>query len=640
MQDGDRARLWARVAGAARRRPVVAVLVSVVVTWVLVAGGTLLRVGMDLHAARHEVTAAIEALGTSELTQASDHFARGSRRAASAVTTLDQRHLAPLRALPLVGDDLDGARHLAVAVQETGRSASGLLAVAEDAVHVRPADGGAGPGVPVTELVGLQQPLERFASTLATQAGQLRASSCGDRVWPVGRACRQYLARVGSVLGKVERAATLLDVAPALLGDGQPRRYLMFAASYSELRGTIGLLGSWTIVTVDDGELEIGPFRPTRSLPIPREDVAAPTPDFAERYSDYGALRDWRNVNMSPHFPDVATVILELWERTDQPPVDGVVVASSRVIARMIDVVGPLEIPGVATLTPENVSEFIGLEAYGEFATTGGSRERKRTLGAAATLAFERLVELVDTEGPAAAAGLLDQVIEDGDLLVHATDAPVQQALEAVGVAGTAPSAQGPVTAVVVNNVAGNKVDYFTTRTVDVTAQVGRDGVVVTDVRVRFRNEAPVDGHPRHVLGPWTPMTEAGDNLSLVSLWCGPTCAFEDLPDGARVDASAEEDMPVSDTVVHLEPGTEREVRFRTVTRDAWAYEDGDLVVRLTHFTQPTAGETPLRVRLVTPEGFAPRQTPRGTRQEGGAIVWEGDGPRRLSIEVRYGKAR
>jgi len=96
-------------------------------------------------------------------------------------------------------------------------------------------------------------------------------------------------ARADAIAG-IERASVTLGAGedllagfPTFAGADGPRRYLLFAQSPAELRGTGGIWGAYAILTVSDGRFEIGPFTRTRSLPeFPPDAVPEPGPGVCQ----------------------------------------------------------------------------------------------------------------------------------------------------------------------------------------------------------------------------------------------------------------------------------------------------------------------------------------------------------------------
>lgn len=605
--------------------------VAVAVVWGLASGLSLYQGARQLQEARDSLSRAATVLKASDLSEAREHLAAGRDAAGGAATRLGRWWVAPLRLVPVAGNNLDAARVMAQAAHDLAAPAGELLDVADEIVHTE--EQGAGRGqIPLDYVERLQAPLGLLFTAAEDGVEHVEALDCEELLSPVTRACQRFLEVAGPAVDQVRSGSAIAEVAPALLGRGTPRRYLVFAASYSELRGSGGLLGSWAVMTADDGRLDVGEFRETTELPRPLVSVDGPSSTFERRYGRYAALRDWRNTNMSPHLPEVGAALLELWDDGGGEPVDGIVITSPLVVERMIDHLGPLEVPDVTTLTSGNVRDFIGLYAYAAF---DSQAERKDVLGEVAAAAFERMLDVVESNDVMASVEVLQQLVVDGDVQMYVRDEATQQVLEQVGIGGQQPEGDGEFASVVVNNVAGNKVDYFTTRRIEHTVRLLTDQTTAAEVAVEFRNEAPTTGFPKYVLGPATPLVEAGDNLSLVSFYCGQGCTMKGRAEGVR-DGGTEAGLPVWDVVLRIPSGEARRVAYRTETPGGWRREGEQIVVPVHHVVQPSLHETPLVVRVRVPTGWAPVQLPDGAKLVGDDVVVSGRGVHVVDLELRF----
>ncbi len=613
-----------------RRRWLVLALLLVAVWGLAVAIGVWQGAG-DLQAARGSLTRAAQELGDSDLSAARDHLGRGHDSAAQAAVGLGRPWVAPLRLLPVVGDNLDAATVLAVAARDLSDAGGDVLDVASEIVHGEQVGVPRGQ-LPLDHLERIAPSLAALQATMEDAVGRVDALACADLLHPVARACQRFVEITEPAVAQVRTGAEMARVAPDMLGRDGPRRYLVFAASYSELRGSMGLLGSWALMTADDGRLDVGPFRETAELAVPARRVTGPSEAFITRYERYGVLRDWRNVNMSPSFPDAAQVLLDLWDAGGGVPVDGVLVTSPLVVEGMIGELGPLDVPGVTTLTSANARSFIGLDAYAAFDTHA---ERKRVLGAVATAGFERMLDVVENSDVMGSAEMLQGLVARGDLLMYARDPEVQHVLEQVGMAGELPSGDGEFASVVVNNVAGNKLDFFATRQLHHRVRVLPGGVTTAEVEFVLGNDAPTTGYPRYVLGPATSLADAGDNLSLVSLYCGRTCTLTGRPGGAR-DGGREGGLPVWDLVLRVPSGDQRRVAYRTQTEGGWYRDGAQIVVPVHHVVQPALHDASLHVGVEIPEGWVPVDLPDGAEVSGDAVVLRDSVSHEVRLEVRF----
>ena len=125
---------------------------------------------------------------------------------------------------------------------------------------------------------------------------------------------------------------------------------------------------------------------------------------------------------------------------------------------------------------------------------------------------------------------------------------------------------------------------------------------------VVIRNNAPITGTPSYQLGPVTTFTaKPGDYLAWILLW-GPSGSTQ------LYNSVGESGLNLSNFVMAVPAGEERELTFETVLRDA--VRDGRFNLRLV--PQPRLEPVPLAVTLRT-EG----------RVVGGAPTsWQGVGDR------------
>lgn len=604
------------------------------IVWVVAVVATLGRAAIDLRDARTSLRAAEAELRSADLSEARDHLDDAHAEATSASRRLGAVHVWPLRAVPFAAPNLRAVTALSDAARDVTGAAGELLGVASGIVHD---DREAVPGeVSIAYLQELAPALRRLADTLATSTVRVEETGHARLVGPLARVRDDYLALASPLVDRTAIGARMAEAMPAFLGADGPRSYLVAAASLSELRGGGGLIGSWSVLTADDGHLSFASFEDIGVIERTFDDaaVAAPSAEYAERYRRYGGLRFWRNANLSAHFPWTAEVLLALWEADGRPPLDGVILTDPVVIEAVVERSGPVEVADVTTLTADTVRSFVGLDAYAVF---DDDEERKRVLGAAATASFERMIELLDDADVVATVETLVALADSGHLQVYARDEQVQQALVEASVAGALDSRPGEFAAVVVNNVAANKVDYFTERDVEHRVTLAPDGVTHGEVTVRFDNTAPRDGLPRHVLGPWVGALDAGDNLSNVTFLCGPGCEVVDSSQPVTA-LGTEVGHPAHDLRVAVPAGERLGLRFVTRTDGAWTTRpDGSIGLTVRHRSQPTIARASLRLVIDVPADHDVVAAPDGAEVHDGAIVLEFDAPPAdLSVEVRF----
>lgn len=573
------------------------VVSALLVVWGILATVWTLQATRDLEQARADFSRAESLLRSAELSEGITNLDRGVLASERAAARLNRTPVAVLRGTPLLGANLRAATTLAEAGRDVGGAALDLLEVA---LRLFSDDHRAELGeFAVSSLSELGAPLDRLVEELEFATHRVRELPTDGLVGRVAAARQRYLDLVEPQLTRAALGTELVELVPDFLGASGPRRYLVGAAAPSEARGSLGLMGSWSVLTADQGRLDFAPFADIDRLEPASTNVPSPHPDISARYAAFGALRSWRNANMTPDFPSAAQVYLSLWERTGGPALDGVILADPVVFERLVARGDSIEVPGVTTLTSEGILPFVGVGAYAAF---DDEEERKRVLGAIATAAFAEAIAILEDDDVGATIELLASLPQGGHLLIYSADPVEQSVIERAGLGGElAPEAQESLT-VAVNNAGANKVDFFTERRFEHVVELQADGTTAAALTAEFTNQAPTDGLPRYVLGPWLESTDAGDNLSWVSVFCGTDCRFVEAPVGSR-DGGRELGRPVRDLSLLLPAGERRTVRYATRTTQGWWWDGDRMVVEVEHFLAPTLFGTDLTVEVVGPEG-------------------------------------
>jgi hypothetical protein len=615
----------APVTARRRRRWLVgaALVLLVLVLWAAAVGHAVLGASRDLQDAAAHLRGARSHLETAEIAAAVPLLEQGTLEAATAVTKLERWYVRPVLVLPVGGPDLAAATTIATSVRDVAGALEAVTRVGVevlDGVEAEAAD-----GVTVTEvglvavarIAPLLSALEVTAERSVAEVAAIDPSAVSGQI---AEARHDYLDLVGTALPRLSVLADTTAVLPALLGADEPKTYLFAAASLSELRASGGLLGSWTLLRVEGGRLEFGSFAPVDELPVDGAPWPAPSEEFEQRYGPLGALRAWRNVNLSPDFPASAQVMLAAWRAGDPTPIDGVIVADTVSYKRLAELSGGVDVPGIGRLSPEEALEFVGLEAYDGFEDQD---ERKRVLGEVATSVFSEVSRVLDGADLLASGRALAALAADGHLRVYVDDPAVQDVVEELGLAASLPATTGESLGAFVNNVAPNKVDFFTSREVTRTITLLPDGRTRARTEVALENTAPTTGYPSYVLGVGDEQgREPGDNRSMVTFTCSTTCTILTAPAGAQPIAT-ERGRPIVDVWVDVPAGERRVVRMTAESEGAWRVDGPRLVLSVEELAQPTIGGVRSTTIVETPAGFEPVDLPAGAVEVDGRIVLE-----------------
>jgi hypothetical protein len=145
----------------------------------------------------------------------------------------------------------------------------------------------------------------------------------------------------------------VVEVLPSVLGFPDKKKYLILFQNDGELRPTGGFITAYSIF-----DLESGKARATRSDDIYSLDTKLgnklKAPDVLKEYLNVQAYH-LRDMNLSPDFKTSMEEFLKYYESikgTD--PVDGVIAIDTKVLKSLIDVLGPIEVPGFGRFSNDN----------------------------------------------------------------------------------------------------------------------------------------------------------------------------------------------------------------------------------------------------------------------------------------------
>lgn len=328
--------------GRGARRSIAIALLAIC----LYAGVQLVRAGIE---ARHARSAFLRA--EADISVGNVDSARSSLT--TALTSLQRMklqldRLGPLlslsRRLPVIGTQVTAVetfQRSGVLLGDAGLRLSGAVAEALD----RPAD-----GAPVAS--GLDY-LRTIGGSLLASIESLDAASAQvgalDGKWligPVASAKNDLDGRLPRFQLRAASAARGLDAVIRFAGGEGSRRYLFLNQNPDEIRPTGGFIGTYAVLTAARDGLTLDQFKPTDEFNKAHPDVAVPGAEAGSpfRFSRPPIRQTLANVNHVPDFARAARLAVRLWNEAGEPPVDGVVSFTPAFLARILSVLGPVEV--------------------------------------------------------------------------------------------------------------------------------------------------------------------------------------------------------------------------------------------------------------------------------------------------------
>ena len=514
---------------------------------------TLLLAQPSLSQGDRAATDALEAARRGDLDTASARFGDASKAFATAQRAIGGWWTRPALFVPFVARNARAVDALARAGADLTTTAA-ATAPSVDPGGIRLEAG----VVPLDRLRALDPPLRRSLAALAAAERRLEAATSPWVVPPVHGRLAGAVRQVRGARGDTTNVLAMVRVLPGMLGAHGPRRYFLAIQTPSEARATGGLIGNFGEVTADGGRLQL--VRVGRSADlnsagdVSRRHLAGPA-DYLRRYAGFHPETEWRNVNLSPHFPSVAEVIGDLYPQSGGQPIDGVISVDPLGLAALLEVVGPVPVAGLdQPLTARNAGEILLFRQYLSF--QADNEQRVEFLGDAATAIWARMTA-GRLPGPSTLGAALGPALDAKHFLFSSRHPEEQRLFERLGVDGGLPSVRGDSLAVVTQNAGGNKIDWFLKRSVryDVRVDPSTRALAAT-LDLRLANEAPATGLPPIVIHSSRPDVPPGENriyLSVFTPWSLAAATVDGRP--LLMESGRERGRRVYSAFVTVPPG-------------------------------------------------------------------------------------
>ncbi|WP_442972627.1 DUF4012 domain-containing protein [Rhodococcus sp. Rp3] len=302
--------------------------------------------------------------------------------------------------------------------------------------------------------------------------------------------------QVSELSGLLNNTSLAAQIAPAMLGADGPRSYFVGFQTNAEARGTGGLLGGFTVIRANDGAVSIDDVTSNREFRFDYDPIDL-GPDFQRAYGHSRPTQDFRNSNVSPHFPYAGQIWQSMWQQETGERVDGAIATDPVALSYVLDVIGDVTLPGGEKVSADNVVELTESTAYSRFGDDQAAR--KRYLETVAKTVVQKLTGSISR--PQALLEALGRAAGEGRLAVWSSVPDEQAVLETTPLGHVVPDDAAPYAEVVVNNLGGNKLDYYLSREIEYTAESCEGDSRNSNVAVRLTNNVPPGNYTDYVAG-------------------------------------------------------------------------------------------------------------------------------------------
>lgn len=470
----------------------------------------------NLEQARSAVTDARESLlkgDSAETAQWVDQAQSHANKARSATHSLPWNIAA---AIPWAGSPFETGQQIADVVQGL---AANVMQPAADVAEVLSPDRLLQDGRIDVQLLRESAPkLNTIAESATALENQANAISEPSYISVLADARTELQRQSANVTGLLKYTDIAAQLAPSMMGADGPRSYFMAFQTNAEARGTGGLLGGFGILRFDNGKPTVDNLGPNTELAGASSSLDL-GPEFADQYGFANPFTDFRNSNFSAHFPYAAQIWRSMWAERSGTTVDGVIALDPVALSYILGAVGPVTMPDGEEITKENVVELTESTVYSRFPTDQVAR--KQYLQDVASEVVEKVTG--DVQSPRLLLDALGRAVSESRIAVWSAKPDEQSLLERTPLAHVLPADAAPYAAVVVNNLGGNKLDYYLRREIEYAADDCIGDTRKSTVTVRLTNMAPETPLPEYVAGYGGLLNvankpPAGTNVSSVSI--------------------------------------------------------------------------------------------------------------------------
>lgn len=333
----------------------------------------------------------------------------------------------------------------------------------------------------------LAKPLADFQDVLDSANNNIRkAGSLLDDVDPETipddkrKLFENFRSKIPSFQGYIEQALGYSDSLLALVGPKQPRTYMILLENNSERRPTGGFPGTYAIISFDQGVLTkvfvddiYNPDGQIKANIIPPQPLAHITPNLG--------IRD---VCWSADFPTCAKKIQEYYRLDGGGQLDGVLAITPTVIARMLKVTGPVDLPAYhLSLGADN---FLA-EVQDEVEVKGDRAQPKKIVVDFQPAFFAKLAQQ-DKEHLLELAKILLDATKEKHVLAYFNSAGLERDVLAHGFGGELRETSNDYLQVAFSNVKGAKADAVTSNAMRLTTNINNDEINHTLTITRAHN--------------------------------------------------------------------------------------------------------------------------------------------------------
>src|SRR3989344_5120233 len=288
-------------------------------------------------------------------------------------------------------------------------------------------------------------------------------------------------------------ARPLIKVLPELLGEKEPKKYLVIFQNDKELRPTGGFITAYAVFTVDKGVITADSSDDIYKLDdsISGKEKAPPP---ILKYLPKVPLFNLRDSNLNPDFQESMDEFRKLYDKAaGAPDVDGIIALDTHALVSVMNVLGDIEVNG-QTYTTKTDERCDCPQVIYELLEFAGIRvqyvreDRKSIIGDLMLAIMKKALSSSPGQywGPLIQTGFSE--IGKKHVLFSLEDENAQKGLSAINATGQIRDFEGDYFHLNEANFGGSKSNIFVDQDITQEYSVSKDGVITKTVIVNYKN--------------------------------------------------------------------------------------------------------------------------------------------------------
>lgn len=299
-----------------------------------------------------------------------------------------------------------------------------------------------------------------------------------------------------SALFAVTKAKPAIEQLPKVMGVDEERKFMVLFQNDAELRSTGGFMTAFAILRVEKGKVYQEKSEDIYALDA-KFNSREPAPEIIRKYLPLVYRLYLRDSNLSPDFKVSMDTFSNFYNNIPgEPDIDGIIAVDTQILKEIVEVLGPIEVPGYGTYTAEIDPRCDCPQVVYELELLADKPAATLRVDRKAVLA--PMLQAILTKSYGAPKQLWPNLFQtifrnigQKHVLFYMYDEKEQEAAELLNVAGRIQEFDGDYFHLNDTNFAGAKSNMFTDHEVEQQIEVSDDGSITKTVTIKYQNPFP-----------------------------------------------------------------------------------------------------------------------------------------------------